>query len=62
MMPGGWPVTSICPKLRMDAPTAMSLRSNTVTRRPRLTAAAACAKPKMPAPTIATSVLASRLP
>ncbi len=62
MMPGGWPVTSIWPKLRMEAPTAASLRSNTVTRRPRLSAAAACARPRMPAPTIATSVTASGLP
>jgi hypothetical protein len=33
--PGGWPVTSTMPKLRIDAPAGVPLRSNTVTRKPR---------------------------
>src|ERR1700712_870957 len=48
--PVAWPIGHIIPKLRMDAPTARSLRSNTVTLYPRKANARAVARPTMPAP------------
>jgi len=47
----------IIPKLRTDAPIDLGVRSNTTTERPRLAAQYACARPRIPAPTIATSAV-----
>src|ERR1700744_3344674 len=48
--PVACPMGHIIPKFRMDAPTACSLRSKTVTLYPRLASALAVAKPTIPAP------------
>ena len=55
LAPRSCPVTVTKPKLRTEAPLACASRSITTTRLPRRTAASACARPRMPAPTTARS-------